>query len=186
MRSAGPSAWPPLRPLGSNSRDHRLPDRIPVRLPDAVWRLAFRLGFPLARTWWRLRRPSHQGALVAVYVGRALLLVRSSYRAEWNLPGGAVKPGETPEAAARRELAEEIGLAGGPLLPAGEVCGVWGGRRGRVHFFDLHLDRLPELRLDRREIIAARLVAPSALRDFALTGPVAAYLDRDRPGCAAT
>jgi 8-oxo-dGTP diphosphatase len=96
-----------------------------------------------------------------------------------------VKPGETPDAAAQRELAEEIGLAGGPLLSAGEICGVWEGRRDQVHFFDLYLDRLPELRLDHREIIAARLVAPHALRDFALTGPAAAYLDRNRLGCAA-
>ena len=58
---------------------------------DAAWRLAFRLGFPLARVWWRLRRARHEGALVAVYVDRAVLLVRSSYRVEWNFPGGSVK-----------------------------------------------------------------------------------------------
>ena len=65
---------------------------------DAAWRLAFRLGFPVARVWWRLRRARHEGALVAVYVGRALLLVRSSYRVEWGFPGGSVKRGETPDA----------------------------------------------------------------------------------------
>ena len=47
---------------------------------DAAWPMAFRLGFPLARIWWRLRRARHEGALVAVQVDRALLLVRSSYR----------------------------------------------------------------------------------------------------------
>jgi len=46
---------------------------------------------------------------VAVYVGPALLLVGSSYRIEWNFPGGTVRRGETPEVAARRELSEEIG-----------------------------------------------------------------------------
>ena len=61
--------------------------------------------------------------MVAVYVGPALLLVRSSYRTGWHLPGGGVRRGEMPEAAARRELAEEIGLAASALcvlkLPKG-------------------------------------------------------------------
>ena len=138
----------------------------------------FRLGFPLARAWWRLRRQRHEGALVAIYVGQSLLMVRSSYRIEWNLPGGGVRRGETPEAAARRELVEEIGVTAFPLLPAGGACGIWDGRRDSVHFFELRLERLPELRIDSREIITAQLMSPGELRGLPVTKPVAAYLAR--------
>jgi 8-oxo-dGTP diphosphatase len=155
---------------------------MPSALLDLAWRTTFRLGFPLARIWWQLTRPRHVGAVVAVYVGPALLLVRSSYRAGWQLPGGGVRRGETPEAAARRELAEEIGLAAPVLLPAGVSCGIWDGRRDRVHFFELRLVELPSLRLDNREIIAARLTSPGELHSMVLTGPVVAYLGRPGAG----
>jgi 8-oxo-dGTP diphosphatase len=151
-------------------------------LIDSVWRMALRLGFRFARAWWHLRRPRHEGALVAIYVGRALLLVKSSYRAEWNFPGGSVQPGESSDAAAQREMEEEIGLKSYTLASAGKACGVWDGRRDQVHFFELHLDRLPELRLDNREIIAAHLASREELHGIAVTEAVAAYLGRD-PRC---
>ena len=44
--------------------------------------------------------------------GQILLLKRAdgALSGQWFLPGGAVEAGETPEAAARRELREESGL----------------------------------------------------------------------------
>jgi 8-oxo-dGTP pyrophosphatase MutT (NUDIX family) len=147
------------------------------KVEDIAWQIAFRLGFPLARIWWRLRRRRHEGALVAIHVGQSLLLLRSSYRAAWNFPGGTVRQGETPELAVRRELAEEIGLVTDvPLQLVGEAGGVWDGRRDRVFLFVMQLDRLPALRLDNREIIGARLVPVDDLENVRLTGPVQAYI----------
>jgi 8-oxo-dGTP diphosphatase len=154
-------------------------DRGQARRPtlvDAAWRMAFRLGFPLARIWWRLRRARHEGALVAIHVGQSVLLLRSSYRSDWNFPGGSVRQGETPEASARHELAEEIGLEpNAPLRLVGEARGLWDGRRDRVFLFELRSDEAPTLRLDNREIVGARLVPIDDLDKLPLTGPVQAY-----------
>ena len=151
-------------------------DKLPTFL-DIAWQILFRLGFPVARIWWRLQRRRHVGALVAIHVGQSLLLLRSSYRSAWNFPGGSVRQGETPEVSVRRELAEETGLvANAPLRLVGEVCGVWDGRIDRVFLFVLRLNRLPALQLDNREIIGAQLVPIDDLHKVPLTGPVQAYV----------
>jgi len=157
-----------------------MPSALPVtrRLIDASWRAAYRVLYPLALLWWRLRRPRHEGALIAIHVGTTLLLVRSSYRRAWSFPGGGLHHGEAPEGAARRELIEEIGLeASAPLMKVGEVSGLWEGRRDRVHLFTLRLDALPSLRFDNREIIGARLVPLHQVPALRLTEPVRAYVE---------
>jgi 8-oxo-dGTP diphosphatase len=52
----------------------------------------------------------------------------------WSLPGGAQELGETAEAAARRELAEETGLAVGDLKLAANVDSIHRDPDGRVRF----------------------------------------------------
>ncbi len=47
----------------------------------------------------------------------ALLLVRNSYREGWGMPGGLLRRGEKPAAAAKREAEEEIGIV---VEPEGE------------------------------------------------------------------
>jgi 8-oxo-dGTP diphosphatase len=147
-------------------------------LMDALCRLAYRLGFALLRLWWFLRRPDHQGAVVAVWHQGQVLILRQSYRRALVFPGGGVGRGETPESAAARELAEEVGLAVAPeaLSLAREMTLVRDWRRDHVAIFELHLARRPALAPDRREIVEARFMSPRAALAADLSPAERAYL----------
>jgi ADP-ribose pyrophosphatase YjhB (NUDIX family) len=139
-------------------------------------------------------------AVVALIERRgAVLLARRAadpYRGTWDLPGGFMESGETPEAALARELREELGvrLRGRPRL-AGHFADTYGqggfpvlgivyrvGVRGRLRAADDvgEVRWVPRARLPLREIRFPGLRA--ALR--ALVGPRAAP-GRARRGRAA-
>jgi 8-oxo-dGTP pyrophosphatase MutT (NUDIX family) len=66
---------------------------------------------------------SHAGGVVARTVDgeRKYLLVEARRsRGEWVLPKGHIEPGETPEAAAVREVQEEAGVRASVVARAGE------------------------------------------------------------------
>ena len=65
------------------------------------------------------RKRMAAGALFRDVTGR-VLLVDPVYRDTWDLPGGAVEAEESPHAACRREVAEELGLD----RPTGRVLAV--------------------------------------------------------------
>src|SRR5271169_7873 len=77
---------------------------------DAGVRLALKLAYRILRVWWFLRRPAHDGAVVAIWHGGRILMLRHSYRARLGWPGGGIGRGEAPLEAARRELREELAL----------------------------------------------------------------------------
>ena len=107
------------------------PRPAPDRPVSWLWRLGYRGAFLTLRVWWFLRRPRAEGAAVMVWRGDALLLVRTSYRRPLDLPGGGMDTGETPLAAALRELREETGL----VAPGEELEPL-----GAVRFAELHRD----------------------------------------------
>ena len=60
-------------------------------------------------------------SIIALHEGQ-WLLCRERGSATWETPGGHIEPGETPEAAARRELYEETGAVEADLYP---LCDYW-------------------------------------------------------------
>lgn len=72
----------------------------------------YRLAFRVLRAYWFVFRPTKRGVKCVLTRGNEVLLVRHTYgdRQLWELPGGAIKRGEAPLDAARRETREELGL----------------------------------------------------------------------------
>lgn len=139
-------------------------------MTDALWRLLHRVAARLYDARNFVIRPRVTGAVVLVRVGGELLLVRSSYRAWYTVPGGRVGWGEDPLAAALRELAEEVGLAAAPdaLRALGEFVVHHSNLEDHVHAFELRLDAPPALRIDSREIVWAGFHAERALASLPL------------------
>jgi 8-oxo-dGTP pyrophosphatase MutT (NUDIX family) len=59
-------------------------------------------------TLWRARR--QQEVRILVTTDQGVLLLKRPYPPVWEMPGGAIDPGEAPAAAAVRETMEETGL----------------------------------------------------------------------------
>jgi 8-oxo-dGTP pyrophosphatase MutT (NUDIX family) len=72
----------------------------------------------------------------AVSGGREYLLVEARrIRGQWVLPKGHIEPGETPEAAAAREVQEEAGVRAEVIARAGASEYAVDGESVRVVFF---------------------------------------------------
>jgi 8-oxo-dGTP diphosphatase len=171
-------------PGGVNHGDGGILARAVRRAVDRLWQLALLIAYRLLLVWWLARRPPHRGALVAVWHGGEILLLRSSYRPGWSLPGGGIARGETPREAAARELREEVGLvvAAASLHEAQAVELICEHRPNHTTIFELAVAQRPTLRLDNREIVAAAFHPPGAV-DLVEVGPhIGRYLARFRPG----
>jgi 8-oxo-dGTP diphosphatase len=94
-----------------------------------------------------------------------VLLVNPSYKELWDLPGGAVEADESPHAACRREVAEELGLdrPPGPILAVDWVAPRPDRPEGLLVVYDGGV--LPEAEISRI------VLADGELTEFAFVAP---------------
>ena len=124
---------------------------------DSVLRAAYRAGYRVMRLYWRAFSPEKRGVKCVLTRGGEVLLVRHTYGHErrWELPGGGVKRGEEPAAAARREAREELGVDIGDWRFLGDLFERIDGKRDRLWCFESEL-AAGEVERDGVEIAEAR------------------------------
>lgn len=99
-----------------------------------------------------------------------VLLVETSYKRHWEVPGGVVEADESPWAAASREMAEELGWErpSGRLLVVDYIPTCDGRPEGVVYLFDggvLDDADLAGVRFTDGEIVAARFCTLDEARE---------------------
>ncbi len=147
-------------------------------LVDRGYQLAYVCAYRAMRTYWKLRRPTTHGSLVALWNRGEVLLVRNSYVPYYSLPGGYLRRGETARSAAVRELREEIGLSAAPdaLVPVLDRTHEWEGKHDHVEIFALDVPIRPDIGVDHREVVEASWWRP----ERALTRPLPPFANRAR------
>lgn len=141
---------------------------------DRGFRLGYFGAYRIMRSWWRIRRPTTHGTVVAIWCDGEVLLVRQSYVSYLSGPGGYRKRGESARDAAVRELREELQLSVRPeqLEQALDVTHDWEGKRDHVTLFHLELPHRPRIHIDQREVVAATWYAPQEVRGLAVFPPL--------------
>lgn len=153
---------------------------------DATIRGAMRVAYRLQLAWWYVRRPSIQGAYIAVWHDGRVLVIRNSYRKRDSLPAGGLRRGETPLGAAVRELVEEVGIVATPaeFTYHGEILTTSQYAKDHAHFFELRCATEPEVRIDRREVVWAGFLSPEDALARGVVRSVRIYLERVAGGAS--
>lgn len=120
--------------------------------------------YRLQRLVWRIVRPRTRGVKVMIFNDAGeLLLVRHTYGDTHlhMLPGGGIRPWEAPEAAAVREIREELGCALSDLTFVSLHSSSAEGKRDTVHLY--RAQAAGEIRIDGVELAEARYFPLDAL-----------------------
>jgi 8-oxo-dGTP diphosphatase len=133
------------------------PSRPTPTVIDRGIQLGYVCAYRLMRVYWKLTHPSTHGALVTLWNGGEVLLVRNSYVPYYSAPGGYVHHGETSRDAAIRELKEETGFpaSADQLKLVYDEVRDWEGKKDHVEIFSIEVPERPRIQVDNREVIEA-------------------------------
>ena len=114
------------------------------------------------------------------------LLSRHKRRNTWEMQGGHIEPGETPEQAAKRELYEESGAGAFELSPLCDYSGEEPGRNndGRGMVFEADIRELGELPESEMEAVRLFESFPDDLTYPEITRAILQYKNKQRCDCA--
>ena len=130
-----------------------------MELPIPLRRLAYRCAYAVLWVYRSVAKPALHGVKCVLVDSDRILLVRHTYgRREWDFPGGGLKRNEAPQAAARREIREELGVDIDDWVAIGDVLARFQRIESTMYCFRAELHD-PEITLDRGELLAARWFA---------------------------
>jgi len=109
-------------------------------------------------------RPIHIAAAVLVRADGMTLVVRKRGTTAFIQPGGKLEPGEAPEVALRRELSEELSIAGtlGEPVPLGQFTAPAANEAGAMVIADLFSLSVAGEVTPQAEIEEIRWIDPAA------------------------
>jgi 8-oxo-dGTP pyrophosphatase MutT (NUDIX family) len=145
------------------------------RAVQCIYWVAYRLHL----LWTFVFRPATEGVWVAVWCQGQLLLIKNSYRRFITLPGGGMDGGETPLAAALRELREEVGIETSPqnLFLFKRYLSQCEYKHDRINLFELELVERPVVRIDNREVSWAQVATVEDALGMKLFPTLRCYLE---------
>jgi 8-oxo-dGTP pyrophosphatase MutT (NUDIX family) len=123
------------------------------------------------KTNWHNSLPAKPcgSAMICVNKNHEMLAVKASYKDHWSVPGGVVDEDESPQAAALRELQEEVNIT----LTSDQIQFVdvvyhhpHDGKKDFIHFLFMATNVSDTPEPDMHEIVEAKWVSPSEFREL--------------------
>ncbi len=104
-------------------------------------RLFYKFILPFRKIYWFVFRPKTYGVKALIEHNGKFLIIRNSYGHKyWTFPGGSKRKDETPEAGAKREVREEVGILLENLVSLGTYFSRRQHKRDTVYCFYSKVD----------------------------------------------